>query len=117
MVLRLRYLGHRCVPGGAIVPWYQHGQVELEPGCELAIPAEGLVLGRSLTADVRIASNGVARKHVRLTLVDGKLHADDLGSTNGTQRNGVTAPSMDLAPGDVLSLADTFDFLVLAAAD
>jgi hypothetical protein len=113
MAFSLRYLGHRCVPGGAIVPWYQHGRVDLVPGCEVTVPPHGLVLGRGASADVRVASNGVARAHVRLTIVEGKLHAEDLSSTNGTQRNGVTAASMDLASGDVLSLADAFDFLVV----
>ncbi len=111
MPLVLRYRGHRCAPDSAIKPWYFGGAVDLEVGAELPIPPQGLTLGRGADVDVRVASNGVARKHVRLTwCADGELVAEDLRSTNGTQVNGVTRDVHRLRPGDVLTLAGSFDF-------
>jgi len=113
--LALRFEGHRCPPDSAIKPWYQHGSLALAPGDVVRVPSGGLVLGRSTDADVRVASNGIARKHVRVVpSADGaRLLAEDLGSTNGTQRNGATAVRHELAPGDVLTLAGFFDFVVI----
>lgn len=113
--LALRFIGHRCTDGAAITPRYFAGSLELEVGQELEVPEAGIVIGRGRDADVRVASNGVARKHVRVWSVDGgaALMAEDLGSTNGTQANGVTGTSHRLARGDVLTLAGCFDFLVV----
>jgi pSer/pThr/pTyr-binding forkhead associated (FHA) protein len=115
--LALRYCGHRCTAGSAIKPWYFAGSVELTAGQVFPIPPEGLVLGRGTAADVRVASNGVARNHVRLTWDDdGSLVAEDLGSTNGTQVNGVPRDKCRLAPGDALTLAGYFDFEIIEVA-
>jgi hypothetical protein len=116
MPLALRFLGHRCSEGSAIKPWYYVGHLDLEPGAEFPVPQGGVILGRGRDAGVRVASNGVARQHVRVTpLDDGRaLRAEDLQSTNGTQKNGVRGEVHELAPGDVLTLAGVFDFEVVA---
>jgi hypothetical protein len=114
--LALRYRGHRCTEESAIKPWYFAGSLELVIGQVFPIPPDGLLLGRGIAADVRVASNGVARQHVRLTWNDGTLVAEDLGSTNGTQVNGVRREprgKCSLMPGDALSLAGYFDFEVI----
>jgi pSer/pThr/pTyr-binding forkhead associated (FHA) protein len=79
------------------------------------IPPAGLVLGRGTDADVRVASEMVARKHVRLSWVRGALVAEDLRSTNGTRINGLAASEPttgELRAGDVLTLAHVYDFEV-----
>jgi hypothetical protein len=119
--LALRYRGHRCSLESAIVPWYFRGSLDLTGGEEFPIPPAGLMLGRGTLADVRVASNGVARRHVRVSWDGhGSLIAEDLGSTNGTQVNGVgLAPPgvvgapQRLRPGDILTLAGVFDFEVV----
>ncbi len=113
MRLALRYRGHRCTEESALKPWYFAGSLDLTVGQVFPIPPEGLVLGRGTTADVRVASNGVARLHVRLSWSDGALVAEDLRSTNGTQVNGVAQQECRLVPGDALTLAGYFDFEVI----
>lgn len=113
MRLALRYRGHRCTAESAIKPWYFAGSLEITEGQVFPIPPEGLVLGRGTAADVRVASNGVARKHVRIAWDDGVLVAEDLGSTNGTQVNGVGCAKGRLAAGDALTLAGCFDFEIV----
>lgn len=118
MPLALRFEGHRCPPESAIKPWYQGAGLELVAGELVRVPANGLVLGRGADAEVRVASNGIARWHVRVTpsADSALLVAEDLGSTNGTQRNGVTAMRHELVAGDVLTLAGYFDFVVIDVA-
>jgi FHA domain len=112
--LALRFRGHRCTDDSLIKPWYFAGSLELTVGQEFPIPPEGLVLGRGAGADVRVASNGVARKHTRLEWSEeGVLVAEDLRSTNGTQVNGVQQEQSRLCCGDLLTLAGFFDFEVV----
>ena len=115
MPLGLRYLGHRCTPGSAIVPWYIGGELDLEPGQTFAVPRAGLVLGRGASADVRVASNGVARAHARVRPSEqgSALVVDDLGSTNGTTSSRGPAGLEWMVPGDILTLAGVFDFEVV----
>ncbi len=116
MRLVLRYRGHRCRSDGAVQPRYFAGSLTLREGDEFVVGQDGLVLGRGRSADVRVASNGVARHHVRVSIAQaGWLRAEDLGSTNGTQKNGQPGIVHELAPGDVLTLADCFDFEVVEA--
>ena len=49
---------------------------------------EELSIGRSPRADLQLHGEGVSRMHVRLTKIDGTVHLEDLGSTNGTMVNG-----------------------------
>ncbi len=111
--LALRYRGHRCTDGSAIKPWYFAGSLDLAVGQVFPIPPAGLMLGRGTLADVRVASNGVARRHVRVAWHEGVLVAEDLGSTNGTQVNGVRREKSDLSAGDTLTLAGYFDFEII----
>jgi uncharacterized protein (DUF952 family) len=115
--LALRYRGHRCTDESIIKPWYFAGGLELTVGEASPIPRAGLTLGRGATADVRVASNGVARLHVRLAWQEGVLVAEDLGSTNGIEVNGVRQEKSVLASGDTLTLAGYFDFEIVDATE
>lgn len=97
------------------MPWYFGGSLELKPGAEIAVPDDGLVLGRGIGADVRVASNGVARAHAKVEPgEDGEsLVARDLGSTNGTTSSHGEGAVHHLRPGDRLTLAGRFDFEVV----
>lgn len=109
MPFALRYVGHRA---GASLSYFTGASVDLVGGEVFVVPAEGFVLGRSASADVRVASSQVARAHVRAREVDGELLVEDLGSTNGTQVNEAPITSAVLRPGDRLTLAGAFDFVV-----
>lgn len=73
-----------------------------------------LVLGRDNTCEVVIADRQVSRFHARLTPTPEGIILEDMGSKNGTHRNGdeLSAPVV-LQDGDVIqvSLAQEFMFL------
>jgi hypothetical protein len=116
MSLALKFLGHRCTVDSIAKPWYFGGTLDLEPGTIIAVPPGGIVLGRGRAADVRVASNVVARAHARVWPSDdgARLEVEDLGSTNGTSSSRGEGPRLHLVEGDVLTLALCFDFEVLA---
>ncbi len=47
-----------------------------------------IVVGRSAPADLVIPDPNLSRQHARFTWDDAGLHVEDLGSTNGTKKNG-----------------------------
>jgi pSer/pThr/pTyr-binding forkhead associated (FHA) protein len=75
---------------------------------------EGVVLGRGADAGVLVASETVARSHARVCRLAGRLVVEDLNSTNGTRVNGRRVASSPLELGDRLTLADAFEFDVVA---
>lgn len=111
-MLALRYRGHRCTESSFIKPWYFAGSLDLEIGATIVL-TDGLVFGRGADASVRVASNGVARKHARIEKRGDELWIVDLRTTNGTTLNGVPLDAHRLSVGDVIALADLFDFEVV----
>ncbi len=110
----LCYLGHRCRDDDIIKPWYHLGALSLNEGDSFEIPSEGLVLGRGRNAGVRVASSGIARAHALVAFDEnGVLNVRDLGSSSGTFVNGKPINTCVLNAGDVISLADRFDFRVV----
>ncbi len=69
--------------------------------------SDKLTVGRSRRCDIAIDDPSVSRKHVFLTFHEGKIHLQDLGSSNGTFVNGerVTTDA-ELYDGDALRLGD-----------
>ena len=76
--------------------------------------SRALVLGREHSCDVVIADRQVSRFHARLTPSSQGIILEDMGSKNGTHRNGdaLTAPVV-LQDGDMIqvSLAQEFTFI------
>jgi len=76
--------------------------------------SRALVLGRDSTCDVVITDRQISRFHARLTPTPEGIILEDMGSKNGTHRNGdeLSAPVV-LQDGDVIavSLAQEFMFL------
>jgi hypothetical protein len=76
--------------------------------------ARALVIGREHSCDVIIADRQVSRFHARLTPTSEGIILEDMGSKNGTHRNGdeLSAPVV-LQDGDAIqvSLAQEFTFL------
>ena len=78
--------------------------IPLKGGAVLEVP-EGLTLvGRDSSCDVQVAEGFVSKMHCVLACIDGRLLVRDLGSTNGTQVNGVRVRRAPLRGQDVLSV-------------
>ncbi len=76
--------------------------------------SRALVLGRDHSCDVVIADRQVSRYHARLTPTAEGIILEDMGSKNGTHRNGEALSSpIVLQDGDAVqvSLAQEFTFL------
>ncbi|NCP85918.1 MAG: hypothetical protein CO094_05655 [Anaerolineae bacterium CG_4_9_14_3_um_filter_57_17] len=73
-----------------------------------------LVLGRDSGCDVVIPDRQISRYHVRVSPLAGGVVIEDLGSKNGTQRNGeaLTSP-VTLQDGDIIQVALAQEFLFL----
>ena len=70
----------------------------------LASPSE-IIIGRAETADLRISSISVSRRHARITVRDGEARIADLGSQNGVKVNGTRVHKKVLSPGDTITIA------------
>src|SRR5579872_1228456 len=73
------------------------------------LPAAGnVVIGRSETADLRIAHGAVSRQHAKLVLDGDSIALVDLGSHNGTYVNRCKITGRHaLQPGDVITIHAT----------
>jgi len=63
-------------------------------------PNQPVIIGRSSELDVVLVDDLVSRKHAKLTLSDGNIFLEDLGSTNGTVVNGEKVQAAILKEGD-----------------
>src|ERR1051325_10241888 len=78
--------------------------------------SQTIVLGREPSCDVVIVDRQISRFHARLTPTNEGVILEDLGSKNGTHRNGMplTAPVV-LQDGDLVSVAMAQQFLFLTS--
>jgi DNA-binding NtrC family response regulator len=63
-----------------------------------------IVVGRSAPSDVEIPDPGLSRQHARFSWDDHGLWVEDLGSTNGTKRNGELVERAQISPGDDIAV-------------
>jgi len=63
-------------------------------------PNQPVVIGRAAELDIVLVEDMVSRKHAKITLSDGKVLLEDLGSTNGTYVNGEKVQAALLREGD-----------------
>jgi two-component system response regulator AtoC len=64
----------------------------------------GLVVGRAAPSDIEIPDPGLSRQHARFTWDDTGIWVEDLGSTNGTKKNGEPVDRAKLAAGDQIAV-------------
>lgn len=75
-----------------------------------------LVMGRESTCDIVIPDRQVSRFHARLTITPEGVILEDLGSKNGTHRNGDgLASPVVLQDGDTLQVAVAQQFMFLTS--
>src|SRR5262249_11116600 len=77
------------------------------------------IVGRGRDAEVRIDAPSVSRHHARITVSDGIVSVQDLGSKNGTTVNGrrVRAAPQALADGDQLTFGVILTSVVTVPPD
>lgn len=61
-------------------------------------------IGRSGECDIVLPTEGISKKHLRITVNGDSLFAEDLGSSNGTLVNGKMIKKATLADGDKIAL-------------
>ena len=65
-----------------------------------------LIIGRDASCDIVVADRQVSRRHARLTPTPNGILLEDLGSKNGTNRNGEPlSDSVILLDGDSIQIA------------
>jgi predicted component of type VI protein secretion system len=69
-----------------------------------SITRDVTVIGRREDCDFRIPLGEVSRKHCRLIKDGSSLRLEDLGSSNGSFRNGERVQEAELNPGDTLQV-------------
>jgi signal transduction histidine kinase len=71
------------------------------------VSVQGLFVGRNADNDITLADQLVSRRHARVWVGDGILQAEDLGSRNGIEVNGVRVKQAHLHEGDTLTIGST----------
>ena len=70
-------------------------------GGEFPLPESGeIVIGRSSELDMVLVEDMVSRRHAKISVEDGDIFLEDLGSTNGSFVNGEKITRTKLAEGD-----------------
>jgi len=96
----------RVVPGPPTdtkpTTWSLHG-----PAGGVALPACGLVVGRSNLCDLVLPDPDISRRHVRLSLIQGEPWAIDLGGLNGLLVDDIPTRRARLSEGSTLWLGRT----------
>jgi two-component system cell cycle response regulator len=68
---------------------------------------ERVLVGRGDKADLRLIDDGISREHAQIVRDGGQMFLEDLGSTNGTYRNGERVKREALAEGDKILVGST----------
>jgi pSer/pThr/pTyr-binding forkhead associated (FHA) protein len=69
-------------------------------GTEFALERESVILGRGPNVDLAFEDSAMSRQHAVIEFVDQQFRIRDLGSTNGTLRNGRPVQVCELQNGD-----------------
>jgi len=75
-------------------------------GEEFTLAAGESIIGRDDGCSIKLAINGISKKHVSITVKDDSAYLQDLGSSNGTFVNGKMVKRAQLNSGDKIALPD-----------
>jgi len=75
-------------------------------GKSFSIDFSGMIIGRSLDADIWLDDESVSRHHAKLELNNGQVVVSDLGSRNGTFCNGERIEKRELVEGDRIQVGN-----------
>jgi hypothetical protein len=81
------------------------------------VPRSDATVGRGRDADVRLALDGVSRRHARIRVVGDAVEVVDLESKNGVRVRGRTVPRAIVSPGESFALGTARITVVEAAAE
>lgn len=81
------------------------------------ILSDNMRLGASGENEIRIAGEGVSRRHARLVREGDRYWLEDIGATNGTFVNGLRVQRETLHHLDVVTLGRTVDLIFLSRED
>ena len=86
-------------------------------GAEYRIAGNRIMIGRGEEADIIVDDPAVSRLHAAIEYFRSGFVLKDLGSTNGTVKDGVSIKEAALAHGDRFQVGDTsFEFAVAEAS-
>ena len=75
-----------------------------EKTCELG--GKPLIFGRLPESEIQVRDAFISRIHASISLINNTYVLKDLGSTNGTYRNGARVYECDLASGDKIQVGN-----------
>ena len=73
----------------------------------LEFASKPLIVGRLPESEISVRDAFISRVHCGISYVNGQFTLKDLGSTNGTYRNGARVFECALAPGDKIQVGNT----------
>ncbi|HEY60858.1 MAG TPA: FHA domain-containing protein [Anaerolineae bacterium] len=77
---------------------------------------EELLIGRDDSCDIVIDDRQVSRRHAQVSIEKEKILLNDLGSKNGTYKNGLLVDhSVHVRDGDIVKIALVQDFLLISS--
>jgi pSer/pThr/pTyr-binding forkhead associated (FHA) protein len=83
----------------------------------IALSEKPLVIGRLPESDIQVRDSFISRVHCGISWTNNQFTLKDLGSTNGTYRNGARVFECPLASGDKIQVGNTTLLFEIEAAD
>lgn len=76
-------------------------------GEKFPVTQERMIIGRHREAEIWINDESISRKHAEVLVKEGRTFLHDLGSKNGTYRNGQKIREIELKDGDLIRTGET----------
>lgn len=84
--------------------------VIIQPGGKtrtVPISRSGMIIGRSVEADIRIEEVKCSRQHLKVNLINTAIEVEDLGSANGSTIRGIRIKKVVVQPTDIVEIGST----------
>lgn len=83
----------------------------------VSLSEKPLVIGRLPESDIQVRDSFISRVHCGISWANNQFTLKDLGSTNGTYRNGARVFECPLASGDKIQVGNTTLIFEISTAD